>query len=126
MTAAMPSSEVGTEALLGALHEALEQEHAALRHGDGEAVIGAARTKHQLTERLATVLPQDAALPAALGELARRCHELNRRNGEILRLQQSTLARAMRVLSGNDATPCLYGAHGQTHSTGAGRHITSA
>lgn len=126
MTATVPSSDTGTEALLGALHQALEQEHAALRHGDGEAVIGAARTKHALTERLAAVLPADASWPAALGDLARRCHELNRRNGEVLRLQQSTLARAMRVLSGNDAAPCLYGAQGQTHGTAAGRHITSA
>lgn len=43
MTATVPSSDAGTEALLGALHQALEQEHAALRHGDGEAVIGAGR-----------------------------------------------------------------------------------
>ena len=50
MTATAPSSTSDAEALLGALHQALEQEHAALRHGDGEAVISTARTKHALQQ----------------------------------------------------------------------------
>lgn len=126
MTATLPPGEAATEALFTALHDALEQEYAALCQGDGEAVIDSARSKQQLTERLAGQTLPDGTWPTALGDLVRRCHDLNRRNGEVLRLQQSTLARALRVLCGNDSTPCLYGAHGQTHGTGGGRHITSA
>lgn len=60
-----------------------------------------------------------------LGELAQRCRDLNRRNGELLHLQQSMLTRAMRVLSGSDTGPTVYGARGQTHTSPGGRHIAS-
>lgn len=126
MTAPLLAPETDPGLVLTALRDALQQEYAALCQGDGVAVLDSARTKQQLTERLAALAPAGCAWPAAWTDLARLCDDLNRRNGEVLRLQQSTLARAMRVLSGNEAAPCLYGARGQTHTPAAGRHITSA
>lgn len=117
--------------LLAALVEVLEQEYAALRRADAATVAGIAGQKRQLTDSLANLDRAGASaaeafnLPAPLGELAQRCHDLNRRNGELLRLQQSMLMRAMRVLSGNDTNPTVYGARGQTHASPGGRHIAS-
>lgn len=114
--------------LLDTLAGLLEQEYAALRQADAAALVSIAESKRALTGTLASLgLPagDDARLPAPTAELARRCHDLNRRNGELLHLQQSMLARAMRVLSGNDAGPTVYGARGQTQTTPGGRHIAS-
>lgn len=97
----------------------LEQEYEALRAADGVAVARIADAKRQLTETLAGL---DDALPAAL---LRRCHDLNRRNGELLRLQQGMLTRALRVMSGSTADPATYGARGQTRADAASRHIAS-
>lgn len=125
----MPSPAASTgHDLLGALAGLLEQEYAALRQADAAAVVSIAECKRKLTGTLASLdLPAigDAGLPAPTAELARRCHDLNRRNGELLHLQQSMLTRAMRVLSGNDAGPAVYGARGQTQTQPAGRHIAS-
>ncbi len=114
--------------LLGTLAGLLEQEYAALRQADAAAVVSIAERKRALTGSLASLglrAGGEADLPAPTAALARRCHELNRRNGELLHLQQSMLARAMRVLSGNDAGPTVYGARGQTQTTPGGRHIAS-
>ena len=120
-----------TAGQLAALAELLEQEYAALRRADAAAVASIASQKRQLTDSLAhrgrpgATATGVGALPLPVGELAQRCHDLNRRNGELLRLQQSMLTRAMRVLSGNDAGPTVYGARGQTQATPGGRHIAS-
>ena len=112
--------------LLDTLAGLLEQEYAALRQADAAAVVSIAERKRALTGSLASLgLRAGGDLPAPTAALARRCHELNRRNGELLHLQQSMLARAMRVLSGNDAGPTVYGARGQTQTTPGGRHIAS-
>lgn len=112
--------------LLDTLAGLLEQEYAALRQADAAAVVSIAERKRALTGSLASLgLRAGGDLPAPTAALARRCHELNRRNGELLHLQQSMLARAMRVLSGNDAGPTVYGARGQTQTTPSGRHIAS-
>ena len=120
-----------TAGLLAALIEVLEQEYAALRRADATAVASIASQKRQLTDSLAqrgrpgATATGVGALPVAVGELTQRCHALNRRNGELLHLQQSMLTRAMRVLSGSDSSPSVYGARGQTSPTAAGRHIAS-
>ncbi len=121
-----PAAPTGHD-LLGTLVGLLEQEYAALRQADAAAVVSIAESKRALTGTLASLgLPAgDARLPAPTAELAQRCHDLNRRNGELLHLQQSMLTRAMRVLSGNDAGPAVYGARGQTQATPGGRHIAS-
>ena len=122
-----PAAPTGHD-LLGTLVGLLEQEYAALRQADAAAVVSIAERKRALTGTLASLgLPAvgDAGLPAPTAALARRCHDLNRRNGELLHLQQSMLTRAMRVLSGNDAGPTVYGARGQTQATPGGRHIAS-
>ena len=112
--------------LLDTLAGLLEQEYAALRQADAAAVVSIAERKRALTGSLASLgLRAGGDLPAPTAALARRCHDLNRRNGELLHLQQSMLARAMRVLSGNDAGPTVYGARGQTQTTPGGRHIAS-
>lgn len=120
--------------VLTALVELLEQEYAALRRADSAAVTGIASSKRRLTDTLAdtlggpsqqTAVPAMAASPAPLTDLVRQCHDLNRRNGELLRLQQGMLTRAMRVLSGADAGPALYGARGETHLTSGSRLIAS-
>jgi flagellar biosynthesis/type III secretory pathway chaperone len=97
----------------------LEQEYAALRAADGAAVARIADAKRQLTEALAGLADTP---PAAL---LRRCHELNRRNGELLHLQQGMLTRALRVMSGGAADATTYGARGQAQADAAGRHIAS-
>jgi flagellar biosynthesis/type III secretory pathway chaperone len=117
-----------TAGRLAALAELLEQEYAALRRADAAAVVRIASQKRQLTDALATIGRADAGAfkpPAALGELTQRCQALNRRNGELLHLQQSMLTRAMRVLSGSDSSPGVYGARGQTQPSPGGRHIAS-
>lgn len=122
-----PAAPTGHD-LLGTLAGLLEQEYAALRQADAAAVVNIAERKRALTGTLASLnLPAvgNASLPAPTAELARHCHDLNRRNGELLHLQQSMLTRAMRVLSGNDAGPTVYGARGQTQATPGGRHIAS-
>lgn len=124
--------------VLTALVELLEQEYAALRRADSAAVTGIASNKRRLTDTLAdtmantlagprqqTAVPAMAASPAPLTDLVRQCHDLNRRNGELLRLQQGMLTRAMRVLSGADASSALYGARGETHLTSGSRLIAS-
>jgi len=123
-----PVAEPPVHDLLVSLAELLEQEYAALRRADAAAVTAIAGHKRQLTDALATIGRADAAAfkpPAPLGELTQRCHALNQRNGELLHLQQSMLTRAMRVLSGSDASPTLYGARGQTQTNPGGRHIAS-
>jgi flagellar biosynthesis/type III secretory pathway chaperone len=126
-----PDTEPTLRGLLTALGEVLEQEYTALRQADAATVVSIAGRKRQLTDALAN-LSQPGVLatetftpPEPLGELARRCHGLNRRNGELLHLQQSMLTRAMRVLSGSDAGPTVYGARGQTQTSPGGRHIAS-
>jgi len=122
-----PAAPTGHD-LLGTLAGLLEQEYAALRQADAAAVVSIAERKRELTATLASLgLPAsgDASLPAPTAALARRCHDLNRRNGELLHLQQSMLTRAMRVLSGNDTGPTVYGARGQAQATPGGRHIAS-
>lgn len=122
-----PAAPTGHD-LLGTLAGLLEQEYAALRQADAAAVVNIAERKRALTGTLASLnLPAvgNASLPAPTAALAQRCHDLNRRNGELLHLQQSMLTRAMRVLSGNDAGPTVYGARGQTQATPGGRHIAS-
>lgn len=106
---------------LGALAELLEQEYGALRRADAAAVAGIAARKRELTDSLAGM-----RLPPALDALARHCHTLNQRNGELLHLQQGMLTRAMRVLSGANATPAVYGARGQTQVEAGRRRIASA
>lgn len=126
-----PDAEPTLRGLLTALGEAPEQEYTALRQADAVSVASIASHKRQLTDALASLgQPGTSAtgtftLPAPLGELARRCHDLNRRNGALLHLQQSMLTRAMRVLTGSDASPTVYGARGQTQATAGGRHIAS-
>ncbi|MDD3650840.1 flagellar export chaperone FlgN [Immundisolibacter sp.] len=113
--------------LLDALAALLEQEYAALRRADAAAVTDIAARKRELTDHLAGLhLPDAGELPPALGALAQRCRDLNRRNGELLHLQQGMLTRAMRVLSGADPAPTVYGARGQTLGDAGGRHIGSA
>jgi flagellar biosynthesis/type III secretory pathway chaperone len=120
-----PATPTGHD-LLDTLAGLLEQEYATLRQADAAAVVSIAERKRALTGSLASLgLRAGGDLPAPTAALARRCHELNRRNGELLHLQQSMLARAMRVLSGNDAGPTVYGARGQTQTTPGGRHIAS-
>ena len=123
-----PGTEPAARDLLAALAEVLEQEYAALRRADAAAVASIASHKRQLTDALATIGRADAPAfrpPAPLGELTQRCHALNRRNGELLHLQQSMLTRAMRVLSGSDSSPGVYGARGQTQANPGGWHIAS-
>ena len=126
-----PEVEPTLHGLLAALGEALEQEYTALRQADAAGVASIADHKRQLTDALTRLgQPGTSAagtftLPAPLNELARRCHDLNRRNGALLHLQQSMLTRAMRVLAGSDASPTVYGARGQTQATAGGRHIAS-
>jgi flagellar biosynthesis/type III secretory pathway chaperone len=113
--------------LLDALAGLLEQEYAALRRADATAVSAIAARKRELTDQLAGLpLPAGGELPATLGALAERCRDLNRRNGELLHLQQGMLTRALRVLSGADPTPTVYGARGQTQGHAGSRHIASA
>lgn len=111
--------------LLDALAGLLEQEYAALRRADAAAVADIAARKRALTDQLAG-LPQPDTLPPALDALALHCRDLNRRNGELLHLQQGMLTRALRVLSGADPAPTVYGARGQTQGHAGGRHIGSA
>jgi flagellar biosynthesis/type III secretory pathway chaperone len=112
--------------LLDALAGLLEQEYAALRRADAAAVADIAARKRELTDRLAGLQPPPDTLPPALDALALRCRDLNRRNGELLHLQQGMLTRALRVLSGADPAPTVYGARGQTQGDAGGRHIGSA
>lgn len=109
--------------LLARMIELLEQEYAALRAADGEAVARIANAKRQITETLAGLGDGGTGLPA---DLVRRCHGLNHRNGELVRLQQGMLTRTLRVLSGGAADPATYGARGQAHADPASRHIASA
>lgn len=113
MTAASPDQ-------LGTLADLLEQEYAALRSADTDAVADIAARKRTLTDTLA-----GCVLPAGLAALAERCRELNRRNGELLHLQHGLLTRAMRVLSGADAAPAVYGARGLAQADAGRRHIAS-
>ena len=109
--------------LLARMIELLEQEYVALRAADGAAVTRIADAKRQITEALAGLGDAGTDLPA---DLVRRCHDLNLRNGELVRLQQGMLARTLRVLSGGAADPATYGARGQAHADPASRHIASA
>lgn len=105
--------------LLAGMIDLLEQEYAALRAADGAALMRIADTKRELTEAL-------GSLGGAVPESAlRRCQELNRRNGELLHLQQGMLARAMRVLSGAATDAATYGARGQTQADAASRYRAS-
>ena len=109
----------GRDPLVGMI-DLLEQEYAALRAADGAALTRIADAKRALTEALAgsgNDLPESAL---------RHCQELNRRNGELLHLQQGMLTRAMRVLSGAAVDPATYGARGQTQADAASRHLASA
>lgn len=117
----MTAADAQLRDLLGALADLLEQEYGALRAADAQAVADIALRKRELTDAL-TGTP----LPPELGTLAQRCHDLNRRNGELLHLQQGMIARALRVLSGSDNTPTLYSARGQATASVSGRHISSA
>ena len=104
---------------LAGMIDLLEQEYAALRAADGAALMRIADAKRALTEAL-------GSLDGAVSEPAlRRCQELNRRNGELLHLQQGMLTRAMRVLSGAAADPSTYGARGQAQADAASRYRAS-
>ena len=120
---------------LGALADLLEQEYAALRQADAAAVTAIAATKRRLTETLVGLDRQnvaagevgsaDSARQNQRADLARRCRDLNRRNGQLLALQQSMLTRAIRVLMGTEQSPALYGASGESRQTVGSRHIAS-
>lgn len=112
------STASGHEPLAGMI-DLLEQEYAALRAADGEALLRIANAKRELTDALGRL---DGAVPESA---LRRCQELNRRNGELLHLQQGMLARAMRVLSGAATDPATYGARGQTQADAASRYRAS-
>lgn len=112
------STAHGHDPLAGMI-DLLEQEYAALRAADGEALTRITNAKRELTEAL-------GRLTGAVPEAAlRRCQELNRRNGELLHLQQGMLTRALRVLSGAAAAPATYGARGQTQADAASRYRAS-
>jgi flagellar biosynthesis/type III secretory pathway chaperone len=113
--------------LLDALAGLLEQEYAALRRADAAAVTAIAARKRALTAPLAGLhLPDAGELPPGARHAGARCRDLNRRNGELLHLQQGMLTQALRVLSGADPAPTVYGARGQTQGDAGGRHIGSA
>ena len=120
----MNASAASRQDLLAGMIDLLEQEYVALRRADGVAVTRIADAKRKLTETLADVAwPTDTGTD--LATLLGRCNDLNRRNGELVHLQQGMLTRAMRVLSGGDTGPAIYGARGQTSARPSGRHIAS-
>lgn len=120
----MNASAASRQDLLAGMIDLLEQEYVALRRADGAAVTRIADAKRKLTETLAGV-DWPTATGTDLAALLGRCNDLNRRNGELVHLQQGMLARAMRVLSGGDTGPATYGARGQTSARPSGRHIAS-
>lgn len=120
----MNASATARYDILTGMIDLLEQEYAALRRADAAAVTRIGDAKRKLTETLAG-LDWPTPLRVELAALLARCNDLNRRNGELVHLQQSMFARAMRVLCGGDTGPALYGARGQTSLGQSGRHIAS-
>ncbi len=128
-----PSPMASGHETLVALADLLEQEYAAFKQADGAAVTAIAATKRRLTETLSRlettsdgqIEPADSPRQEQTADLARHCRDLNRRNGQLLALQQGMLTRAMRVLMGTEQTPALYSASGESRPQVGSRHIAS-
>jgi len=135
---------------IGQFVDLLKLEQAALRSGDTETLLGYAEQKLNLASRLDELAAQRNAALAAQGfstdrigveawcakhleediatkawatvlALAGEARELNRGNGELIRLRMQYNAKALEALRGGASSLDLYGPDGQATAPGRRR-----
>lgn len=135
MTPSLDPSAVLERSIESARHllALLEQERAALEHGDTAALEACVAEKNRLLdelERLGRAAPlTGAAAPGArqnLRRLLERCVERNRINGRIIELGRRRMQQALALLRGQAAGSELYGPGGTASVSAGARPLAKA
>jgi flagella synthesis protein FlgN len=121
-SAAVPERSVENARRLLAV---LEQERAALDHGDAAALEACVAEKGRLLDEIERL---GRAVPAApeLRGLLERCAERNRLNGRIIELSRRRVQQALALLRGQSAGGELYGPAGTASASSGARPLAKA